>query len=107
MEEEKGSGRKVGTRSHRIKAEMSDPAEPGREGTEAALGQVTPESPLQVTLWMTRHQFPELKSCCTPNPLMGLVAQEDIYGGKVFESLDPFWIVCEVCFFFFFSPVCF
>ena len=53
---------------------MSDPAEPGREGTEAALGEVTPESPLWVTLWMLRHEFPKLKSCCTPNPFMDLVA---------------------------------
>ena len=66
MEEEKGSGRKVGTRSHRIKAEMSDPAEPGREGTEAALGQVAPESPLQVTLWMTRHEFPNSRAAALP-----------------------------------------
>ena len=97
----------MGTRSCRIEAEMSDPTEPGREGTEAALGQVTPESPLQVTLWMTRHEFPKLKSSCTANPLMDLVAWKDIYGGKVFESLDSFWIVCEVFVFFFSSPVCF
>ena len=56
---------------------MSDPAEPGREGTEAALGEVTPESPLWVTLWMPRHEFPKLKSCCTPNPFMDLVAYKN------------------------------
>ena len=104
LEEEKGSGRKVGTRSHRIKAEMSDPAEPGREGTEAALGQMTPGSPLQVTLWMPRPELPKLESCCSPNPLVDLSCRRIFMEEKSLRAWTHFGLF--VRFFFFFPAPC-